>query len=807
MEIKVKITGMHCSSCVRRIEKKLEKIGAKTKVNLVTEIATIQLKNDLSKETIISEIEKLGYSAQILDENSLNHFLDTNKFQEKNSQLNQKTQNTKENNKYITGEKIKISYDDITNDYLNASFEKIIEKSKKPSKNNQKIKLIFSILIAILTVGILIPLQQYIGNITIYFIALFSCISAFWCASTFHKTAYFCIKRGQINMDTLVSISILSSIIWSLIQLFIFNIQTLHNHFYLNITTLHSNQTILHFDTAIMITAFILLGRYIEDKAKNKGKQSIKNILNLQAKQTILITDDGKEKTIPANKIRKNDILLIKNGETIPADAIIIEGESEIDTSNMTGESIPKHVKIGDEIIGGTINTYGVLKIKVLKAGNNTMLAQIIENVLEIQNQKPQIQRLTDKIAFYFTPIIVFISILTFTGWAYYESNINIAISNAIAILVTACPCAMGLATPIALAVSTGNFIKNGILIRNLSFLENTKNISKMIFDKTGTLTYGVLKINKIETINQISEKELIKYAFILEQGVKHPISEALTSYLKEKNLLTEILDEKVNSKLFEKKIHTGYGIENKINDNTFYIGKIDWLQNLGCKIPEKLSRMIAQEQYIGSTVVIVAKDNGKIPNNEIDALGFISFTDEIKNNSKKTIKFLRKKNIEPILVTGDNFRNATHIASKVDIDENNIYANTTPIGKKQIVQQFQTREYIAMIGDGVNDCVALSQTSLKGISFSFAQGSDIAVYSSDITLLNSDIFLVAKTFKLAEKTRKIIKENLYWAFIYNIIAIPMSAFGFTNPSLAAIAMSLSSIIVVINSLRLRKIN
>ena len=219
-----------------------------------------------------------------------------------------------------------------------------------------------------------------------------------------------------------------------------------------------------------------------------------------------------------------------------------------------------------------------------------------------------------------------------------------------------------------------------------------------MIFDKTGTLTYGVLKINKIETINQISEKELIKYAFILEQGVKHPISEALTSYLKEKNLLTEILDEKVNSKLFEKKIHTGYGIENKINDNTFYIGKIDWLQNLGCKIPEKLSRMIAQEQYIGSTVVIVAKDNGKIPNNEIDALGFISFTDEIKNNSKKTIKFLRKKNIEPILVTGDNFRNATHIASKVDIDENNIYANTTPIGKKQIVQQFQTREYLSLI-------------------------------------------------------------------------------------------------------------
>ncbi|QPK94113.1 cation-translocating P-type ATPase [Actinomyces sp. zg-332] len=804
----IKIEGITCSSCVSRVEKAVHKLGNnKIQVNLVTNTAYVEYNNQVLPENIVEVIEKLGYKTEITEisnteENSKNIQTPSVSNLEEEKLVHQYENVT-------SSEKVKIPYKNFSENFIRSSFNDVVEEpigQKTKNESTYSFKLLISIILTALSVGILIPLY---GNskIVIYSISIFSLIVSLWCGSSFHKNAYKSIKNFYLTMDSLVSLSVLSSLIWSFIQLTITANPVIHNHFSLRIFDFHSATSPLHFDSAMMITTFILLGRWIEDKSKKRGKQALQDILDLEVKHAKLVTKTNKTILTPIENIKVDDVVLVQNGEVIPTDGIIIEGETEINTVMLTGETLPKYVTVGDEVVGGTVNTFGAIKVKVTKTGKNTMLSQIIKSVLDSQAHKPKIQKLVDKIAGVFTPLIVFISISTTIVWILQEASINEAISITITMLVIACPCALGLATPMALIVSSGYTTRNGILVKSLETLEQLSKTNAVIFDKTGTVTTGELSVNSIEVCEDITENELAKIAYLAEQGSKHPISEAITSYVERNNIFKN--SEEKTKNVSNHINYAGCGVEVTIDNLRVHIGKTKWIKNLGYELPEYLLRIVAQAQYTGSIVILVGgyDINEPFDTRVLKLFGIITFTDNIKENAKKTIQYLESEKIESLLATGDNERNAIYISNRIGIEEKNIYSELMPLDKKKIIQTLQEKnKYVAMVGDGINDAAALSQASIQGASFSFAHGSDLAVYASDITLLNSDIELISKTFKIAKKTMKIIKQNLLWAFAYNIVAIPVAAFGLINPSVASIAMVTSSIIVVTNSLRLQNV-
>lgn len=791
--ILVKIEKITCSSCVNKIEKNVNKIGnCQAQVNLVTSTALIKHNGNVSRETIINTIKNLGYQLEVIEENTTE---------------NKKAQTPKWKKIQVEPQKINTNRKEINNKTSDKINE--LENKKLVNKNlanKYSLKLLISIITTITTLGIIIPFFPSNKN-TIWIVALLSTIITLYCGFTFHKNAYTNLKNFHLNMDSLVSLSTLTSLAWSFYILFTQDNIKLHNHFTLNIETIHTTETLTHFDSAMMIITFILLGKWIENKTTNKGKVTIQEILDLEVKHATLLKEKNETKQILTKQIQIGDKIIVKQGEQIPTDGIILEGESEVDTSLITGENTPKYVKNGDEIIGGTINLNGTLIIKVTKNNKDTMLSQITQSVLNSQLHKPKIQKIVDKTTGIFTPLIVIIAIGATIIWATTNQNIHFAISCGITALIVACPCALGLATPLALIVTTGTATKKGILITNPQTLENITKINTMIFDKTGTLTKGELTIESIIPLENKNENEILELAYLAQRGANHPISQAIKTKF-------EKIKDNEKSKFFkyakpQKHInYIGNGVEITVDKTRIYMGKAKWIQKLGYKLPEKTLRLIAQKEYTGSIVSIIATyDSTSIFDKEhLKPIGLIIFNDQIKPNAEETINYLKSEKITPILVTGDSQRNATYTASRIGINENNIYSQKTPIHKKEIIKNLQEKnQKVAMIGDGINDAPALSQASNQGISFCYAQGSDLSIYISDIVFLNNEISLVEKTFKLGKKTINVIKQNLFWAFIYNIIAIPLATVGYLNPSLAAISMVTSSIIVVLNSLRIQK--
>ncbi|NPA53054.1 MAG: cadmium-translocating P-type ATPase [Aquificae bacterium] len=594
-------------------------------------------------------------------------------------------------------------------------------------------------------------------NILIFLLAT---VVQFYIGKEFYTSAFGGLKNRIADMNLLIAVGTSAAYFYSVFVLFFpsfFPKEMRH----------------LYFDGAAAIITFILLGRYLEHRSKNKATSFMKKLLSLKPEKARIIID-GKEIEIPAENIVVGDTIIVKAGEKIPVDGIVLEGEGEVDQSMITGEPLPVYKKAGDTVIGGTINKTGFLKIKATKTGKDTVLSQIIKLLLEAQSKKPPIGRLADRIVSIFVPSILIISIIVFDLWYLLADNIQYGFLSAVSVLIIACPCALGLATPIAVVVSVGRGAKEGILIKNPEIVEGIKDIDIAIFDKTGTITEG--KPSVVD--KKIFDKEKISFAIPVLKASNHPLSKAVL----------DILEDKENKKA--ENIHQipGKGIKGIVEGKTVFIGNKIFLEENGMNVLKT-----------DKTAVFVAVDKTLV------AAFYIE--DKIKKEAKEVIKKLKEKGIKTVLLTGDIKETAQKIGKEAGFDE--IYAEVLPGEKYKIVETFQKEgKKVLFVGDGINDAPALGKAD---IGIAVWQASDIAKEAGDIILLKKDLRLVLKGINLSEKTLKIIKQNLFWAYIYNIIGIPIAAgalypvFGILlKPVFAGIVMSISSIFVVMNALRLQ---
>jgi Cu+-exporting ATPase len=604
-----------------------------------------------------------------------------------------------------------------------------------------------------------------------------------WGALPFHRATWINLKHGNATMDTLVSMGVVAAYTWSLYALFFGGAGETGMKMDFTLLPSHSGNSEIYLEVASAVTVFILLGRYFEARAKSRSSAALTALLNLGAK-TVSVTNNGIEKQIPIEELTLGDNFVVRPGERIATDGKVIDGASAVDESMITGESIPIEVTQGNTVIGATLNTSGRLVVEATAIGSDTALARITNLVESAQAGKAPIQRLADRVAAVFVPIVIVLALATLVGWLLAGEEPTFAFTAAVAVLIIACPCALGLATPTALLVGTGRGAQLGILIRGPQILESTKRVNTIALDKTGTITTGKMSVQEIKMETNVNEIEFLTIAGSLENASEHPIAQAIANYAKQQvDLLTP--QEFVSTQ--------GRGVEGLIDGKAAVIGNPDWLATQWALSTDK--DWVSTHQNLGHTVIAVAWDG--------EVRGLISVSDTIKSDSETAITKFKELGLTPVLISGDNLSAAEQVAKEVGIDR--VFAGVLPEDKVQIITKLQSEgNTVAMVGDGVNDAAALVQADL---GMSMGSGTDVAIEASDITLTNSNLTSAATGIELARKTLGTIKGNLFWAFAYNTAAIPLAMAGLLNPMIAGAAMAFSSVFVVTNSLRLRGFN
>ncbi len=579
----------------------------------------------------------------------------------------------------------------------------------------------------------------------------------------FYKGAFNSLRGGGANMDVLVSMGTSAAYFYS-----VYNLLTGVHEYY--------------FEASAVIITLILLGKTFEAIAKGKTSEAIRKLMGLQAK-TARVIKDGKEVDIPIEEVEIGDIIVVRPGEKLPVDGIITQGNSSIDESMITGESIPVDKTIDDEVVGATINKFGSFRFRATKIGKDTVLAQIVKLVEEAQGSKAPVQRLADKISGIFVPIVVGIALLTFLVFYFIEGSFNIGLVNAVAVLVIACPCSLGLATPTAIMVATGKAAEHGILIKSGEHLERAHKMDAIVFDKTGTITKGDPEVTDILTFQDMDRNQLLRIAASIEKTSEHPLGQAIVNKAEEESLsLTE-------AEAFV--AVAGKGLKSKFQGKETFIGnrKLMKENNISIKDVEKDLLRLEEE---GKTAMLLAID-GKLS-------GIIAVADQIKETSKEAIEKLKSMGLDIYMITGDNERTAKAIANQVAIV--NVLAEVLPENKAKEIEKLKTNgKHVGMVGDGINDAPALVAAD---IGFAIGTGTDVAMEAADITLMSGDLLGLVTAIRLSHRTMRTIKQNLFWAFFYNSIGIPFAALGFLNPMVAGAAMAFSSVSVVTNSLRLK---
>lgn len=580
-----------------------------------------------------------------------------------------------------------------------------------------------------------------------------------------HLSAIKSIKKGYANMDVLISMGDNAAYLFGLAAFFV--------------------DLPAFFAVAAFIMAFHLLGRYLEVKAKGKTSEALKSLLELEAK-TANVLVDGEEKQVRVDELKKGDVMIVRPGEKIPTDGEVLEGKSSVDESMATGESVPVTKEPEDEVIGSTINIEGVLRIKATKVGEETFLSQVINLVKKAQGSEVPIQNLADKVTSYFVPVVLFLALITFLVWGVILGEWFTAIFAAMTVLVIACPCALGLATPTALTVAVGNGAKKGILFRKGSALEEVTKVDTIVFDKTGTITKGTPSVTNIYSFKG-KEEQILEIAGSLESNSEHPLGEAITKKAKEENIKFK--------KVSNFKALFGEGVVGKINNKKVIVGRKDLLEEKGFNLTKDLLTKKRELEEQGKTVVIVAGE---------ELLGLIALADTIKETSEEAIQVLKRKGFKLVMLTGDNEKTAKALAENLGIEK--VIAEVYPDQKTEVIEDLQKQgRSVAMVGDGINDAPALTKAD---VSIAIGTGTDIAIESGDITLIKGELEKLIEAIDLSEKTFKVIKQNLFWAYLYNSLALPVAAFGFLatpiGPAVAAFAMTISSISVLFNSLRLK---
>lgn len=605
-----------------------------------------------------------------------------------------------------------------------------------------------------------------------YLIFLIATIVQFYTGARFYKLSYKSVKNNNYDMNVLVALGTSAAYFYSTFVVFFPSL-------------FPENLRFLYFDGAAVIISFVLLGKYLEENTKQKASTFLKNLMKLAPQYANLVLNEKDIKQVLIKELKVNDIVLVKTGEKIPCDGLILEGSANIDASMITGESLPVYKEKNDELLSGTLNTNGVLKVKVLKESNDTTLSKIIDLLKNAQSKQIPISRFADKIANVFVPLVIITSILTFIIWAIL-GNVQNAILASISVLIISCPCALGLATPIAIVSSVSRGAKEGILIKNPEVLEQIKEIKYAVFDKTGTLTKG-----EISVVNTDIEGKYFKLLGSLEKYSEHPISKAVVKYLDNQKIPLDIKIENIE-------VLPGKGVKAFYKNDEIFIGNIKLLEQNNVEIHKKHKEFYLEELEKGNGVILAAINKLSI--------GSFSLADELKVGAKQLIVSLKNRGITPVLLTGDNKTTALSIANNLGIEK--VYSEVIPTEKYEIIEKLQKNAIVMFAGDGINDAPAIKKANI-GITLN--SGSDISKDAGDIILINNELNSIIKSLNLSVETMKIVKQNLFWAFIYNAVGIPLAAgvlypvWGLMlSPMYAGIAMSFSSVTVVLNSLRLK---
>ena len=797
--IHVDIQGMTCASCVGRVERKLRKIpGVDPAVNLPLESARVIVPEGVSDEQIVETINNAGYTAHL--KNGPHAGAGTN-----------------------------------------ASASGGGNQHSTPSMNGGFTDRI--IYAAILGVPIFLismfPSFQFPN--WGWVVAVLTAPVAFWCAAPFHRAALINARHGSSTMDTLVSLGVGLAYFYSLAQLLMNPALTAHVHhaggsFWSMFT---GNHAPLYFDSASMVTLFLLIGRAIEHRTRDRSSEALRTLLSMGAKEATLLRTDKqgvtKQVQVPVEDLMPDDLFLVRPGEKIATDGVVVEGTSAVDASLLTGESVPVEVHPGDAVTGATVNTSGSLTVRATRVGAETTLAKMGELVASAQETKAPIARLADRVSAVFVPVVLVISALTLVGWWLVSGDGAAAFNAAVTVLVVACPCALGLATPTALLAGTGRGWQLGILIRNAQVLEATSTVDRVVLDKTGTVTTGEMSVAFYGTFDDYesagdfagispestgskNERSLsvLRDAAAVEALSEHPIARAIAGFAREQGVLAEGASAPsvsgfegvpggVRGVLSGAGDGAGDSTENGAS-RLVVVGTPEYLQAAGAQLSEAQLALLDQARRAGLTTVVVAR--GEAPNDEaaedapaLQPVGMISVADTPKPEAAETMAQLRELGMEPILLTGDAPQVAQAIASQVGISAENVYAGVTPEGKSQVIEKLQAAGHrVAMVGDGVNDAPALA---LAELGIAMGSGTDVAAEAADIVLTRSDVASVVTALRLSRATLRTIKSNLFWAFAYNSAAIPVAVAGLLNPMIAAAAMAFSSVFVVLNSMRL----
>lgn len=796
--IHVDIQGMTCASCVGRVERKLRKIpGVDPAVNLPLESARVIVPEGVSDEQIIETINNTGYTAHL-----------------KNGPR--------------------------TGSGTNASASGGGNHHSTPSMTGGFTDRI--IYAAILGVPIFLismfPSFQFPN--WGWVVAVLTAPVAFWCAAPFHRAALINARHGSSTMDTLVSLGVVLAYFYSLAQLLMNPALTAHVHhaggsFWSMFT---GNHAPLYFDSASMVTLFLLIGRAIEHRTRNRSSEALRTLLSMGAKEATLLRTDKqgvtKQVQVPVEDLMPDDLFLVRPGEKIATDGVVVEGSSAVDASLLTGESVPVEVHPGDTVTGATVNTSGSLTVRATRVGTETTLAKMGELVASAQETKAPIARLADRVSAVFVPVILTIAALTLVGWWLISGDGAAAFNAAVSVLVVACPCALGLATPTALLAGTGRGWQLGILIRNAQVLEATSTVDRVVLDKTGTVTTGEMSVAfygtfgdyesagdlagiSPESADSKNERSLsvLRDAAAVEALSEHPIARAIAGFAREQGVLAEgasapsVSDfEGVPGGVRGVLSSAGEGAENG-TPQLVVVGTPEYLQAAGAQLSEAQLALLDQARRAGLTTVVVARGEApdEAPNeapsstSALQPIGMISVADTPKPEAAETMAQLRELGMEPILLTGDAPQVAQAIASQVGISAENVYAGVTPEGKSQVIEKLQAAGHrVAMVGDGVNDAPALA---LAELGIAMGSGTDVAAEAADIVLTRSDVASVVTALRLSRATLRTIKSNLFWAFAYNSVAVPVAVAGLLNPMIAGAAMAFSSVFVVLNSMRL----
>ena len=781
--VDLSVGGMTCASCVARVEKKLNKVaGVNASVNLATESAHVELSAPVDPQQLVAVVEKAGYSATVTN---------------------------------------------VEDGAVEAMRKQEARHLAHAADLRRRLIVAATLSVPLMVISMVSAAQFYGWQ---WVVAALALPVVTWCAWPFHKAAFTNLRHGSTTMDTLVSLGVITATLWSLWALIFGGAGTLGMRMSMEfIPRAQSEHAHMYFESAAWIVTFLLTGRLAEARVRHRSGDSLRKLLQLGAKTAARVNADGSVTEIPIDRLQVGDRFRVRPGEKIATDGVVVEGHSAIDASLLTGESLPVDVSAGDEVTGATVNTSGTLVVRATRVGAGTTLSRIAQVVTAAQAAKAPVQRLADRVSSVFVPTVLALATLTFLGWLATGHNAQAAITAAVAVLVIACPCALGLATPTALLVGTGRAAQLGVVIRGPEVLESTRRIDTVVLDKTGTVTTGVMHLAQAVFFDDAAgvsdasgadagaasdgatvvdlgqgaslspaQLQTLALAQALEIPSEHPVARAIVAGTQLDGVQAPQISEFTN--------HAGRGVSATVahaaGQSTYaVVGKATWLSQQGVSLSEQAEARVRALEDTGATVVLVASGS----RDSLTLRAALAVRDEPKPTTAKAISELKAMGLRPILLTGDNERAAKFIAAQVGIDD--VIAQVLPEDKRDVVARLQGEgANVAMVGDGVNDAAALAQAGAAGLGMAMGTGSDVAIEAADITLVRADLEAVVAAIKVSRATLRIIKQNLFWAFAYNVAAIPLAMAGLLNPMIAGATMAMSSVIVVSNSLRLRRV-